>query len=260
MDHGPAHVTNKVKRPTPEDDLEGVTDVPLLKVTDLQKSYEGHAALEGISFKLYPGDILGLLGPNGAGKTTILRILATVIKPSSGSAEIDGKPLDDVDHARKKIGYMPDFIGSYDELKVSEYMEFFARANLVASDKRELTMNEALSTTGLKELKDRPVAGLSQDQTQRLALARLLMHDPALLLLDEPVAGLDPPARVHLKDILKELQTKGKAIIVSSNVLDDLTDLCNKIAVLDQGVLLGCGCTKSLLTRLSDSPITGEKA
>ena len=240
-------------RPGPEDDPGGKADVPLLKVSGLQKSYDGHQALKGLSFELYPGDILGFLGPNGAGKTTALRILATILKPSGGSAEIDGRSIEEVDYARKKIGYMPDFIGSYDELSVDEYLEFFARAYLVPADMREFAKDEALSTTGLDELKDKPVTGLSRGQTQRLALARLLMHDPQILLLDEPAAGLDPRARVQLRDILKELQRKGKAIVVSSHVLEDLTELSNKIAVIDQGVLLAFGSTKNLLRRLRDS-------
>lgn len=235
------------------DDPGGSADRPLLQVQNIHKAYDGQEALKGVSFELYGGDIMGFLGPNGAGKTTLLRILATVIKPTSGSAMIDGKPLSDVDHARGKLGYMPDFIGSYDELTVDEYMEFFARAYLVPADMREYSKKEALGTTGLEELKDKPVSGLSRGQTQRLALARLLMHDPPVLLLDEPAAGLDPRARVQLRDILKELQRRGKAIIVSSHVLEDLTDLSNKIAVIDQGVLLAFGSTQSLLSRLRDN-------
>jgi len=238
---------------SPADDPGGSADRPLLQVQDIHKTYDGQEALKGVSFELYGGDIMGFLGPNGAGKTTLLRILATINKPTSGSALIDGKPLDDVDHARRKLGYMPDFIGTYDELTVDEYMEFFARAYLVPPDMREYSKSEALGTTGLQELKDKPVSGLSRGQTQRLALARLLMHDPPILLLDEPAAGLDPRARVHLRDILKELQRKGKAIIVSSHVLEDLTDLSNKIAVIDQGVLLAFGSTRSLLSRLRDN-------
>jgi ABC-2 type transport system ATP-binding protein len=258
-------VSQQVSRPRPEDDLAGKSrrprpeddkassDGPLLRVVDLKKSYDQLEALKGISFELYRGDIMGFLGPNGAGKTTALRILATIIKPTSGTAEIDGCPIDDVDHARRKMGYMPDFIGTYDELTVNEYMEFFARAYLVPKDMREFAKNEALSTTGLTELADRPVKGLSRGQSQRLALARLLMHDPPILLLDEPAAGLDPRARVHLRDILRELQRKGKAIIVSSHVLEDLAELSNKIAVIDQGRLLAFGQTQDLMHRLRDS-------
>ena len=238
--------------PTPADDPGASAATPLLKVQDIHKSYDGQEALKGISFELFGGEIMGFLGPNGAGKTTLLRILATIIKPTSGTALIDGKSIEDVDHARRRLGYMPDFIGTYDELTVDEYMEFFARAYLVPADMREFSKSEALGTTGLIELKDKPVTGLSRGQTQRLALARLLMHDPPILLLDEPAAGLDPRARVQLRDILKELQRKGKAIIVSSHVLEDLTDLSNKIAVIDQGVLLAFGGTQALLSRLRD--------
>lgn len=246
-------VPSQANRPRPEDDSGASGDQPLLKVMDLRKTYEKHEALKGISFELYPGDILGFLGPNGAGKTTALRILATIIKPTGGTAQILGRPLEDVQHARSKMGYMPDFIGTYDDLTVDEYMEFFARAYMVAKDMREFAKNEALATTGLVELRERPVRGLSRGQTQRLALARLLMHDPQILLLDEPAAGLDPRARVHLRDILRELQRKGKAIIVSSHVLEDLADLSNKIAVIDEGKLLAFGLTKDLMHRLRDS-------
>ena len=239
--------------PLPSDDPGGKGAAPILKVENLHKSYGSFEALKGLSFELFPGDILGFLGPNGAGKTTALRILATIVKPNEGRAEVCGHSLSDVEQVRRKMGYMPDFIGSYDELTVDEYMEFFARAYLVPQDLRNYAKEEALSTTGLKESADRPVRGLSRGQTQRLALARLLMHDPPVLLLDEPAAGLDPRARVHLRDILKELQRKGKAIIVSSHVLEDLADLSNKIAVIDQGQLLAFGATKDLMHRLKGS-------
>jgi len=214
---------------------------PLVKADNIGKNYDGQQALKGISFELYPGDILGLLGPNGAGKTTLLRILATLVKPDEGTALINGGPLDEVDQIRRKIGYLPDFIGTYDELTVDEYMEFFARAYLVPPERRESAKLEALEGTGLTELKEKPVTALSRGETQRLALARLLMHDPAILLLDEPVSGLDFQEQARLGEILKELQRKGKAIIVSSPVLEELKDFCNKLAVLDQGALVACG-------------------
>lgn len=241
------------KRPRPEDDHGGAGPAPLLRLEDLRKSYDGHEALKGLTFELFAGDILGFLGPNGAGKTTALRILATIIKPTSGRASVCGHSIEEVETVRTKLGYMPDFIGTYDDLSVNDYMEFFARAYLVPKDLREFAKKEALSTTGLTELKDKPVRGLSRGQTQRLALARLLMHDPPVLLLDEPASGLDPRARVQLRDILKELQSKGKAIVLSSHVLEDLTDLSTKIAVIDQGQLLAFGETKELLRRLRNS-------
>lgn len=226
---------------------------PTVLVQELRKDYGGFQALRGISFELYPGDILGFLGPNGSGKTTALRILATVLKPTSGTAMVCGYPVHEVEEVRMKIGYMPDFIGSYDELTVDEYMEFFARAYLVPADQRAYAKQEALASTGLTELVPRPVRGLSRGQSQRLALARLLMHDPPVLFLDEPAAGLDPRARVELRDILKELQKRQKTIIISSHVLEDLADVSNKIAVIEQGKLLAFGKTKELLKSLTQS-------
>lgn len=246
-------VVPAVRTPRPEDDRVAQGQSPLVLVQGLRKTYGPHVALESLSFELYPGDLLGFLGPNGAGKTTCLRILATVIKPDAGQATLAGFPLSQVEKVRSQIGYMPDFIGTYDDLLVSEYMEFFARAYAVRADLRAYAIEESLRVTRLVDLRDRPVDGLSRGQKQRLALARLLMHDPPVLLLDEPAAGLDPRARVEFRDILKELQRKGKAIIVSSHVLEDLTDLSNKIAILDQGRLLTFGPTQQLLRRLQAS-------
>lgn len=241
-------------RPRPEDDRPvSAQGDPLVQLNGLRKSYDGQVALEGISFELYPGDILGFLGPNGAGKTTCLRILATILKPDAGTAMIAGHGLSEVEQVRKKIGYMPDFIGTYDDLSVDEYLQFFARAYQVKADLRDFAISEALTATGLLSLRLNPVDGLSRGQKQRLALARLLMHDPPVLLLDEPAAGLDPRARVELRDILRGLQQRGKAIIVSSHVLEDLADLSTKVAVIDEGHLLAFGTTTSLLARLRDS-------
>jgi ABC-2 type transport system ATP-binding protein len=240
-------------RPLPEDDVVFRGSPALVRVQGLRKSYGAHLALDNISFELYPGDVLGFLGPNGAGKTTCLRILATILKADSGTAVMAGHGIAEIEAVRRKIGYMPDFIGTYDDLHVFEYMEFFARAYAVKPDLRDFAIGEALSTAGLADLRTRPVDGLSRGQKQRLALARLLMHDPPVLLLDEPAAGLDPRARVELRDILHSLRKKGKAIIVSSHVLEDLADVANKVAVIDGGRLLAFGTTAELLGRLRDS-------
>ena len=145
---------------------------------------------------------------------------------------------------------MPDFLGVYDDLLVREYLEFFARAYKIQADMREFVISEALETTRLTSLADNPVDGLSRGQKQRLGLARLLMHDPKLLLLDEPAAGLDPRARVELREILRGLQRKGKAMIVSSHILSDLADFCNKVAILAQGKLLAFKSTRRLIDEL----------
>ncbi|MBI3924672.1 MAG: ABC transporter ATP-binding protein [Armatimonadetes bacterium] len=242
-----------VRRPRPEDDIVPGGDKPILDVRGLTKSYGTTLALNELSFKLYPGDILGFLGPNGAGKTTTLRILATVLAPNAGEAFIDGYSLREVEEVRARVGYMPDFLGVYDDLLVREYLEFFARAYKISAHHREFVIKEALETTRLTKLADNPVDGLSRGQKQRLGLARLLMHDPALLLLDEPAAGLDPRARVELRDILRGLQKRGKAMIVSSHILSDLADFCNKVAILVKGNLITLKLTHELLDGLNET-------
>ncbi|MCA9796020.1 MAG: ATP-binding cassette domain-containing protein, partial [Candidatus Eremiobacteraeota bacterium] len=239
------------RRPRPEDDVvpkQG--ENPILDVQGIRKTYGSKVAVENLSFQLFPGDILGFLGPNGAGKTTTLRILATVLAADSGDATIGGHKLKEVEQVRARVGYMPDFLGVYDDLLVREYLEFFARAYKISPQLREFVIKEALETTRLTSLADNPVDGLSRGQKQRLGLARLLMHDPALLLLDEPAAGLDPRARVELRDILRGLQKKGKAMIVSSHILSDLADFCNKVAILAEGKLLTFKDTKRLIDDL----------
>lgn len=258
-----------MRRPRPEDDVipyrtppgpdphpESMMrqDVePVLDVRGLTKRYGATLAVNELSLKLYPGDIFGFLGPNGAGKTTTLRMLATVLTPDAGDATVAGFSLKQVADVRARVGFMPDFLGVYDDLLVREYLEFFARAYKVAAHHREYVINEALDTTRLTRLADNPVEGLSRGQKQRLGLARLLMHDPALFLLDEPAAGLDPRARVELADILKGLQKKGKTLIVSSHILSDLADFCNKVGILAKGKLLLFGETKQVVSRLRDT-------
>ncbi len=223
---------------------------PVLEVRGLTKSYGSTLAVNELSLKLYPGDIFGFLGPNGAGKTTTLRMLATVLAPDAGEARIAGFSLKQVADVRARVGFMPDFLGVYDDLLVREYLEFFARAYKVPAHHRDFVIAEALETTRLTRLAENPVEGLSRGQKQRLGLARLLMHDPALFLLDEPAAGLDPRARVELADILKGLQKRGKTLIVSSHILSDLADFCNKVGILAKGQLLLFGETRQVVSRL----------
>ncbi|HXE72231.1 MAG TPA: ABC transporter ATP-binding protein [Candidatus Nitrosotenuis sp.] len=226
---------------------------PVLEVRGLTKRYGKVVAVDELSFQLYPGDIFGFLGPNGAGKTTTLRMLATVLAPDGGDARIDGYSLRQVAEVRARVGFMPDFLGVYDDLLVREYLEFFARAYKVPSHHREYVIDEALATTRLTHLADKPVEGLSRGQKQRLGLARLLMHDPILFLLDEPAAGLDPRARVELADILKGLQKRGKTLVVSSHILSDLADFCNKVGILARGRLVRFGETRQVVSELSDT-------
>lgn len=231
-------------------DKEPCYDGAVLDIRGLTKVYGNQVAVNELFMRLFPGDILGFLGPNGAGKTTTLRMLATVLAADAGQAYIQGHPLAEVEQVRARVGYMPDFLGVYDDLLVNEYLEFFARAYKISAHHREFVIKEALETTRLTALENNPVDGLSRGQKQRLGLARLLMHDPALLLLDEPAAGLDPRARVDLRDILRGLQKRGKAMIVSSHILSDLADFCNKIAILVGGKLLVFQTTDKLIDQL----------
>lgn len=226
---------------------------PVLEVRSLTKRFGRILAVNELSFCLYPGDIFGFLGPNGAGKTTTLRMLATVLAPDAGDARIAGHSLQEVAQVRARVGFMPDFLGVYEDLLVREYLEFFARAYKIAPHHRGYLIDEALATTRLERLADNPVEGLSRGQKQRLGLARLLMHDPLLFLLDEPAAGLDPRARVELADILRGLARRGKTLIVSSHVLSDLADFCNKVGILARGRLLLFGETRQVVARLRDT-------
>lgn len=240
-------VLTPTREPAPSSDGE-----PLLRVAGLRKSYGAQVALAGLSFELHPGEILGLLGANGAGKTTCLRILATILQADSGNAMIAGHDIAEIQPIRLKIGYLPDFFGSYDDLRVSDYLQFFARAYAVKPALRAAAIEQAMTTTGLAGLQDTLVESLSPAQAQRLALARLLMHDPSVLLLDEPVAGLDARARTEVLDILKGLSKQGKGIVLSANSFDELSPLAHRVAVLDRGRLVTLMATGELITRLSD--------
>ena len=223
----------------------GITDEKeIISVRGLTKYFESKVAVNDMSFSLNEQDVFGLIGPNGAGKTTTLRILATVLKKDSGEVVIDNVPLEyDKGHEvlrkiRSQIGFMPDFLGVYDDLLVSEYLDFFARAFYIKDEMRPYVINEVLEITGITELKDREIEGLSRGMKQRLGLARILLHNPKILLLDEPAAGLDPRARVELREIIKGLRKKGKTIIISSHILEDIEDFCNRIGIIESGTII----------------------
>lgn len=225
----------------------------IVKVAGLGKTFDSRVALDNVSFAVHAGEILGLLGPIGAGKTTCLRILATLLKPDTGSTVIAGHDLNDLAKVRVKIGYLPDFTGTYEDLYVWEYLEFFARAYAVKPDQRQSAIARVLGTTGLSDQRDSLIQGLSQDQKQFLALARLLMHEPSVLLLDEPLAGLSPTALAGATEILRDLRQSGVAIVISSARLEDLVGLADTVVLLDAGRVLTFTTTDKLLRRLRDS-------
>src|SRR5262245_19740014 len=223
----------------------------MIEVRDLGKSYGTHPALRGVTLDIQAGDMFGLIGPNGAGKTTLIRILATLLQPSAGSATVNGHDVTRQAQAvRREIGYMPDFFGVYEELKVREYLEFFAATYGIRGAKRRATVDGVLELTDLTEKKDALISTLSRGMQQRLGLARVLVHDPKILFLDEPASGLDPRARIEIRALLKELRNMGKTILISSHILADLADLCNKIGLIERGKLLYSGGLKEAMARV----------
>ena len=220
--------------------------MPMIEIKHLRKEYrEGNkpkVALKDLSLELEQGDIFGFIGPNGAGKTTTIKMLATLLIPTAGSASIDG--IDVVRHPeqiRSIVGYMPDFFGVYDDIKVWEYLDFFASAYRIPKQKRPSVIDDVLNLTDLTEKKDSYVESLSRGMKQRLCLAKTLVHDPKVMLLDEPASGLDPRARIEIRELLKELQSMGKTIIVSSHILPEMEEFCNKIGIIEQGELIVAG-------------------
>jgi ABC-2 type transport system ATP-binding protein len=222
----------------------------LLEVRGLSRSFDALRALDDVSFDLDAGVIMGFVGPNGAGKTTTMRILATLDTPSAGTVKVDGhSALERPDAVRPLIGYMPDRQGAYDDTSVWEYLDFFARAYGLRDDKRRQRVEEVMDFTGLTPLRAKLFSSLSKGMQQRASLARTLLHDPRLLILDEPADGLDPRARIELREMLRELAKQGKAILVSSHILSELSEICDACAIIEQGKLLAVGPVDEVANR-----------
>ncbi len=210
----------------------------MIKTTNLTKKYGDMFAIEAIELDLVEGDLFGFIGPNGAGKTTTMRIIATLLEPSWGEAYVCGHSIyTNPKEIRRLVGYMPDFFGVYDDMTVTEYLEFFAAAYRINGSKRRERCEEMLEVVDLGFKRDAMANTLSRGQTQRLGLARTLLHDPQVLLLDEPLSGLDPRARIEMRNLLRRLGQMGKTVIVSSHILPELADICNKVGIIDRGVL-----------------------
>jgi len=220
---------------------------PLVRAVGLTKRYLGTTVLNDVSLTLNEGEIFGLVGPNGAGKTTLLRILATLTNADAGEAWICGFTLQQQREVRARMGFMPDVLGVYDDMLVREYLEFFARAHHLPEATRDYAIRETMAMVGLDSLAEQPVDGLSRGMKQRLGLARAILHNPRLLLLDEPASGLDPLARLELREILRRMQRSGVTVVISSHVLEDLADMCTRIAVLSHGNLVCVDETRKLI-------------
>jgi len=211
----------------------------LIEAHDLTMKYGDLFAVKSLELDLQKGDVFGFIGPNGAGKTTTMRILATLLQPTWGEAYVCGHSI--YTHARdirRLVGFMPDFYGVYDDMKVIEYLEFFAAAYRIKGAARRKVCDEVLELVDLGYKREALVTSLSRGMNQRLGLARVLLHDPQVLLLDEPASGLDPRARIEIRALLKKLRGLGKTIMVSSHILPELADICNKIGIIERGELL----------------------
>ncbi|MEM1353585.1 MAG: ABC transporter ATP-binding protein [Planctomycetota bacterium] len=223
----------------------------MIQTVNLTKRYGELMALSNLNLEIEQGDAFGFIGPNGAGKTTTIKILATLLKPTWGEARIDGMSVGPVNarQVRSIIGYVPDFFGSYEDMVVLEYLEFFAAAYDIKGQERKAIIDDVLALTDLSHKADADVNSLSRGMQQRLSVARVLLHDPKVLLMDEPASGLDPRARIEMRELLKELHRMGKTILISSHILLELADLCNTVGVIEQGELKFIGTTEEMLVR-----------
>jgi ABC-2 type transport system ATP-binding protein len=223
----------------------------MIETRDLTKMYGDLYALNRLTLKLERGDVYGFIGPNGSGKTTTMRILATLLNPTWGEATVCGYSIyNGAKEIRRLMGFMPDFFGVYDDMKVIEYLEFFAAAYRIRGPERRRKCEQVLELVDLGFKRDALATSLSRGMTQRLGLARVLLHEPQVLLLDEPASGLDPRARIEMRRLLKELRNMGKTILVSSHILPELADICNKIGIIEKGVLLFDGDVQTAIRQV----------
>ena len=228
----------------------------IIETINLTKRYGDLVALNNLHLNIEEGECFGYIGPNGAGKTTTIKILATLLQPTWGEARICGHVIGyESRKIRPLIGYVPDFFGAYEDMVVQEYLEFFASAYNITGRQRTRVVGDVLELTDLGGKRDALVDSLSRGMQQRLSVARVLLHDPKVLLLDEPASGLDPRARIEIRELLKELRRMGKTIIISSHILHELAELCTTVGILEQGVLLYHGPIEEIVRRVK----TGTK-
>jgi ABC-2 type transport system ATP-binding protein len=241
-------------------DSQDAPPIPAVQTFGLSRIYGNLLALNGLNLCVNKGDLFGFIGSNGAGKTTTLRILATFLAPSGGRAEVLGHDIvQQADAVRRIIGYMPDFFGVYKDMEVTEYLDFFGACYKIPTAKREQTVHDVLELVGLSEKRGALIGALSRGMQQRLGLARVLIHDPQVLLLDEPASGLDPRARIEVMAILQELQRLGKTIIISSHILSELQNLCNRVAIIEKGKLIYTGAVQGVRDQLATGRVFWAK-
>ncbi|HEY0983120.1 ABC transporter ATP-binding protein [Schlesneria sp.] len=228
---------------------------PVIEVDDVVHSYKGRRALDHVSFKVMPQSLHGFVGPNGAGKTTSLKIICTLLRPQFGIVKVFGHDVvDEQKLVRRKIGFMPDHFSTYRQMTVYEYLDFFAAAYGLPFAQRTQVIDEVLALTDMEKRKNDLISGLSRGMQQRTSLARVLVNDPELLLLDEPASGLDPRARIELMEILKALRSMGKTIFISSHILPELAELCDSVTIIDKGKVMYSGSMSGLQTSSNEYP------
>ena len=223
----------------------------MLEIDGLVRHFDKLRAVDDISFNVKRGQVFGFIGPNGAGKTTTMRILATLDLPQQGDVRVDGvSVIEEPEMARKLTGFMPDYAGVYSATTVEEYLDFFARSNGLRGDARRTAVEGVIEFMGIGDLRDRHVERLSKGLKQRVALGRAIIHNPQLLVLDEPAANLDPRARIEFRTLIRELAADGKTILLSSHILTELSEICDAVAVIEKGKILATGTIEEIMTGL----------
>jgi ABC-2 type transport system ATP-binding protein len=221
---------------------------PMIEIRDMTRWFGSTCAVRSLSFSVPTGSILGFIGPNGAGKTTTMRILATLDEPDLGDAFIDGlSVVNDPDRVRSRIGFVPDAYGAYSNVSCVEYLDFFARSYGLVGRERLRAVNRVIDFTRIRHMQHKPMSGLSKGMKQRLCLGRALVHNPNVMILDEPAAGLDPRARIELKEMIGQLASEGKSLLISSHILTELAEMCDRVAIIERGELLAEGTVEQIL-------------
>ncbi len=239
---------------------------PPIELRGVHRRFGDVHAVNDVSFAVQAGEVFGYIGPNGAGKTTSMRILATLDEPTEGDAFVDGFSVkDDPDRVRSRLGFMPDYFGTYENVNVKEYLDFFARAYGLRGKQRHAALAFAMDFTGLDKLSRKPINGLSKGMKQRLCLGRTMIHDPSVMVLDEPAAGLDPRARIELREMISRLADHGKAILISSHILTELAEICDRVGIIEQGQLVAVGTVDEISNRVEQKTqiriqVIGDKA
>jgi ABC-2 type transport system ATP-binding protein len=224
---------------------------PMIQLRRVYRFFGSTKAVNDVSFEVQAGQVFGYIGPNGAGKTTSMRILSTLDLPDYGDALVDGfSCVNDPDRVRKRLGFMPDNFGTYSNMNCVEYLDFFARSYGIIGRDRTRALRHTLNYTGLDKIAEKPIRGLSKGMRQRLCLGRAMIHDPAVLVLDEPANGLDPRARIELRHMIRGLAAAGKALLVSSHILTELGEMCDAIGIIERGQLIVSGTVTEIKAKL----------